>query len=62
VAENFEFVTDSSVFSKKRIDIGTQLLIESMVLPKTGSVLDIGCGYGCWHFQQPNLILHLRFA
>ncbi|MGD6809219.1 MAG: class I SAM-dependent methyltransferase [Candidatus Bathyarchaeia archaeon] len=43
---NFEFVTASSVFSKKRIDIGTQLLIESMVLPKTGSVLDIGCGYG----------------
>jgi 16S rRNA (guanine1207-N2)-methyltransferase len=43
---NFEFITASSVFSKRRIDTGTQLLIESMVLPKTGSVLDIGCGYG----------------
>jgi 16S rRNA (guanine1207-N2)-methyltransferase len=44
--KRFEFVTASSVFSKRRIDTGTQLLIESMVLPKTGSVLDVGCGYG----------------
>jgi 16S rRNA G1207 methylase RsmC len=42
----FEFMTASSVFSKHRIDTGTQLLIESMVLPESGSVLDIGCGYG----------------
>lgn len=43
---NFEFLTASSVFSKRRIDLGTGLLIESMVLPKTGCILDIGCGYG----------------
>jgi len=43
---SFQFLTASSVFSKRRIDIGTRLLIESMILPKTGSVLDIGCGYG----------------
>jgi 16S rRNA (guanine1207-N2)-methyltransferase len=43
---SFEFLTASSVFSKRRVDIGTRLLIESMVLPKTGCVLDIGCGYG----------------
>jgi len=43
---NFEFLTASSVFSKRRIDLGTRLLIESMVLPKEGCVLDIGCGYG----------------
>ena len=43
---NFEFLTASSVFSKTKIDLGTQLLIESMVLPKTGTYLDIGCGYG----------------
>jgi len=42
----FEFITAASVFSKRRIDTGTQLLIESMVLPKEGYVLDIGCGYG----------------
>jgi 16S rRNA G1207 methylase RsmC len=43
---NFEFLTASSVFSKRRIDLGTRLLIESMMLPKEGCVLDIGCGYG----------------
>jgi len=42
----FEFLTSSSVFSKKRIDLGTRLLIESMVLPKKGWLLDLGCGYG----------------
>jgi 16S rRNA (guanine1207-N2)-methyltransferase len=43
---NFEFLTASSVFSKRRIDLGTRLLIESMLLPQEGYVLDIGCGYG----------------
>ena len=43
---NFEFLTASSVFSKRRVDLGTRLLIESMVLPREGFVLDIGCGYG----------------
>jgi 16S rRNA (guanine1207-N2)-methyltransferase len=43
---SFEFLTASSVFSKKRIDLGTKLLIEAMVLPETGVALDVGCGYG----------------
>jgi 16S rRNA (guanine1207-N2)-methyltransferase len=43
---SFEFLTASSVFSKKRVDIGTRLLIEAMELPETGAVLDVGCGYG----------------
>jgi 16S rRNA (guanine1207-N2)-methyltransferase len=43
---NFEFVTASSVFSTKRVDLGTRILIENMVLPAQGFVLDIGCGYG----------------
>lgn len=44
--KSFEFLTASSVFSKKRVDTGTRLLIESMVLPQTGCILDVGCGYG----------------
>jgi len=44
--KSFEFVTASSVFSTKRIDPGSRVLIESMVLPQTGYVLDVGCGYG----------------
>jgi len=42
----FKFMTASGVFSKNHIDLGTRLLSESMVLPKQGSVLDLGCGYG----------------
>jgi len=42
----FEFLTSSGVFSKRRVDLGTKLLIESMILPEKGYVLDIGCGYG----------------
>jgi 16S rRNA (guanine1207-N2)-methyltransferase len=44
--KSFEFLTASSVFSKKQIDLGTRLLIEAMLLPETGAVLDVGCGYG----------------
>ncbi len=42
----FEFVTASSVFSTKRVDLGTRVLIEAMKLPDLGCVLDVGCGYG----------------
>jgi len=42
----FEFITASSVFSKKQVDLGTRLLIEAVTLPETGTVLDVGCGYG----------------
>ncbi len=42
----FEFLTSSSVFSKRKVDLGTRLLIESMILPDKGYVLDLGCGYG----------------
>ena len=42
----FEFETSSGVFSHKRVDSGTRLLIESMTLPEKGRVLDLGCGIG----------------
>ncbi len=43
---DFEFETNSGVFSHKRVDSGTRLLVESMTLPEKGKVLDLGCGYG----------------
>lgn len=42
----FEFLTASGVFSRTRIDPGTRLLVESMILPEKGLILDLGCGYG----------------
>ena len=41
------FITDNNVFSKKRLDYGTRVLLEALDLNKIkGKVLDFGCGYG----------------
>ena len=40
------FYTDACVFSRNGVDFGSRLLIETMELPPSGSVLDVGCGYG----------------
>jgi 16S rRNA G1207 methylase RsmC len=44
--EAFEFLTASGVFSPKKIDRGTALLAEHMVIRDNARVLDLGCGYG----------------
>lgn len=44
--QQFQFYTGSGVFSKKGIDYGTRLLVETAELPTEGKVLDLGCGYG----------------
>jgi 16S rRNA (guanine1207-N2)-methyltransferase len=43
---SLEFVTSSGVFSHRRIDNGTRLLVETMKVPMKGRLLDLGCGYG----------------
>ncbi len=42
----FEFLTASGLFSYKKIDYGSRLLIEKMIIKPTDYVLDMGCGYG----------------
>jgi 16S rRNA (guanine1207-N2)-methyltransferase len=43
----FRFKTDNGVFSKREVDFGSRLLIESFKMPDAeGFVLDVGCGYG----------------
>lgn len=45
--QSFTFTTGSGVFSKRGIDFGTQLIIETFEEPVvTGPFLDLGCGYG----------------
>lgn len=39
-------LSDAGVFSKKKVDKGTRLLIEAASLPESGPLLDLGCGYG----------------
>ncbi|MDT2702967.1 class I SAM-dependent methyltransferase [Enterococcus dongliensis] len=46
--KNFQFVTDSGVFSRGTVDYGSRVLIEHFEaedLP-AGTLLDVGCGYG----------------
>jgi 16S rRNA (guanine1207-N2)-methyltransferase len=43
----FRFKTDNGVFSKREVDFGSRLLIESFEMPNAdGLLLDVGCGYG----------------
>ncbi len=42
----FKFITASGVFSFGKLDRGTELLVESMILDEGWRVLDLGCGYG----------------
>ncbi|MGI8317252.1 class I SAM-dependent methyltransferase [Halobacillus mangrovi] len=42
-----DFTTDNAVFSKREVDYGSRLLIESYEEPEVGGdLLDLGCGYG----------------
>ena len=49
---NFEFFTDTAVFSRKDVDFGTDLLISTLVKdikergPKMERFVDLGCGVG----------------
>lgn len=43
----FTFTTDHGVFSRRGVDFGSRLLLESFIAPQvTGPILDLGCGYG----------------
>ncbi|MBS3114556.1 class I SAM-dependent methyltransferase [Candidatus Woesearchaeota archaeon] len=44
--QEFEFYTASGVFSKEKIDKGTLILAENMIIEKNNKVLDLGCGVG----------------
>jgi 16S rRNA (guanine1207-N2)-methyltransferase len=60
----FRFKTDNGVFSKKEVDFGSRLLIETFEMPDVvGSILDVGCGYGPIGLSMaknfPNRIIHM---
>ena len=45
--QKISFKTDNGVFSKKEVDFGSRLLIETFLIRKMqGDILDVGCGYG----------------
>ena len=58
--ETLTFQSDSGVFSKKRVDTGSHLLIETVLKnPLNGTLLDLGCGIGVigltLTYYNPNL-------
>jgi len=42
----FTFQTDAGVFSRQKLDRGTELLLEAVQLGPCEAILDLGCGYG----------------
>ncbi len=47
--KQFEFITDNGVFSKNKVDYGTDVMLKAFLKNKVNDnirLLDIGCGYG----------------
>ena len=42
----FVFTTDAGVFSRGKLDRGTELLANALAVAPDAHVLDVGCGYG----------------
>lgn len=44
--EKFSFLTEKGVFSPGQLDLGSRILLETVVDYEAKNVLDLGCGYG----------------
>jgi len=55
--------TDAGIFSPEEIDKGTRILIENLLLPDDGAILDLGAGYGTisiWIYKELSLLFQLQ--
>ncbi|HEL0027614.1 TPA: class I SAM-dependent methyltransferase [Streptococcus equi subsp. zooepidemicus] len=46
LGQSFTFLTDSGVFSKRMVDFGSQVLLNTLDFQEGDRLLDLGCGYG----------------
>lgn len=44
--QEYSFLTDDGVFSKGRLDYGSEVMLDAVLDDLSGKVLDLGCGYG----------------
>jgi 16S rRNA (guanine1207-N2)-methyltransferase len=54
------FKSQSGVFSWKKVDTGSEILLQNAQLPKTGLILDLGCGYGFLGISIAKAYPHLK--
>lgn len=61
--QEFVFKSCDDIFSKDRVDYGTKVLIETVAknFNITGSVLDMGCGYGVIGIALSKLFKNAQF-
>ncbi len=62
--KQYRFTSDHGVFSKKEIDFGTRLLLDTFQFPsEKGNIIDVGCGYGPIGItlanEQPDITVHM---
>ncbi len=46
LGNKIKLLTSSGLFSSKRVDKGTKILVENAIMNSDWKVLDLGCGYG----------------
>lgn len=46
LGNTFDFYTAGGVFSKDRLDKGTEILINNAIIKNNWKILDLGCGWG----------------
>jgi 16S rRNA G1207 methylase RsmC len=51
------------LFSKDKLDLGTKVMLENLIIPESGVVADVGCGYGpigiYLALKNPNLKVYM---
>ncbi|MGA8943416.1 MAG: class I SAM-dependent methyltransferase [Thermoactinomyces sp.] len=60
LGRSFTFYTDAGVFSKRGIDFGSRLLIETVKIEPESRVLDLGCGYGAIGIAIGKTVPHVK--
>lgn len=46
MGKSYRFLSDNGVFSKGELDMGTSVLLQALPTEFSGSLLDLGCGWG----------------